>query len=267
MADFDFQRRFGGIARLYGRSGLHNFSKSHIAVIGIGGVGSWAVEALARSGIGAMTLYDLDHIAESNVNRQLPALNGEFGRAKVSAMAARVRLINPECRVEEIEAFVEADNTAMITQSRFDFVIDCIDSFRIKAALIAHCRRNKINIITVGGAGGQKDPTRIRVADLSRTEQDPLLSKTRKLLRREFGFSTNPKRRFDAPAVYSTEQQVYPTADGAVCLDKPTNLEGSLNCGGYGSAMTVTATFAMAAVSHVLSRLAEKGPRNLEQTN
>lgn len=262
MAEFDFKRRFGGIARLYGQPGLTNFSNRHIAVIGIGGVGSWAVEALARSGIGAMTLYDLDHIAESNVNRQLPALEGEFGRAKVSAMVDRVRLINPHCRVEGVETFIEADDTSMIIEGGFDFVIDCIDSFRIKAALIASCRRNKIDIITVGGAGGQKDPTQIRLGDLSRTKHDPLLSKTRKLLRREFGFSSNPKRRFAVPSVYSTEQQVYPTVEGAVCLDKPTAVEGSLNCGGYGSAMTVTATFAMAAVSHVLGKLAETGSGN-----
>ncbi len=258
MAEFDFKRRFGGIARLYGQAGLANFTSAHIAVIGIGGVGSWAVEALARSGVGAMTLYDLDHIAESNVNRQLPALDGEFGRAKVSAMAERVRLINPACRVVEVEAFIEADNTSIITQGGFDFVIDCIDSFRIKAVLIAQCRRNKIDIITVGGAGGQKDPTQVRLSDLSRTAHDPLLSKTRKLLRQEFGFSSNPKRRFSVPAIYSTEQQVYPTAEGAVCLDKPTAVEGSLNCGGYGSAMTVTATFAMAAVSQVLGSLAKR---------
>lgn len=261
MTQFDFNRRFGGIARLYGESALHRFRRVHIAVIGIGGVGSWAVEALARSGIGAMTLYDLDHIAESNVNRQLHALEDDFGRSKVAAMAERVRKINPECRLETVEAFIEVDNTGMVAQANFDFVIDCIDNFRIKAALIAACRRNKVPIITIGGAGGQKDPTRIRLADLSRTEQDPLLSKTRKLLRREFGFSSNPKRRFDIPAIYSTEQQVYPTAEGAVCLDRPTAIEGSLNCGGYGSAMTVTATFAMAAVSHVLGRLANSGTR------
>ena len=262
MADYDFQRRFGGIARLYGQSGLANFTSAHIAVIGIGGVGSWVVEALTRSGIGALTLYDLDHIAESNVNRQLPALDGEFGRAKVSAMAERVRLINPACQIEAVEAFIETDNTSLITEGGFDFVIDCIDSFRIKAAIIAQCRRHKLDIVTLGGAGGQKDPTRIRLADLSRTEQDPLLSKTRKLLRREFGFPTNPKRRFNVPSVYSTEQQVYPTAEGAVCMDKPTAVEGSLNCGGYGSAMTVTTTFAMAAVSHVLGKLAEKEPQS-----
>jgi tRNA A37 threonylcarbamoyladenosine dehydratase len=256
MTDFDFNRRFGGIARLYGQSGLAAFTRAHIAVIGIGGVGSWAVEALARSGIGALSLFDLDHIAESNANRQLPALEGEFGRAKVIAMAERVRLINPGCRITTFETFIEVDNTELITTGGFDFVIDCIDSFRIKAAMIAACRRNKIPIVTIGGAGGQVDPTRIRLADLSRTEHDPLLSKTRKLLRRKFGFSSNPKRRFDVPAVYSSEQQVYPTVEGAVCMDKPTAVEGSLNCGGYGSAMTVTASFAMAAVSQVLGRLA-----------
>lgn len=254
----DYERRFGGIARLYGQSGLERFSQAQVAVIGIGGVGSWVVEALARSGIGAITLYDLDHIAESNVNRQLHAVDGQFGMAKVTAMATRVHVINPLCRVEAVEAFVEAENVSLLSGAGFDFVIDCIDSFRIKAALIAACRRSKIPLITVGGAGGQTDPTRIRLTDLSRTEQDPLLSKTRKLLRREYGFSSNPKRRFDVPAVYSTEQQVYPTAEGAVCMDKPTALEGSLNCGGFGSAMTVTATFGMAAVSHLLKRLAEK---------
>ncbi|MDJ0807681.1 MAG: tRNA cyclic N6-threonylcarbamoyladenosine(37) synthase TcdA [Gammaproteobacteria bacterium] len=260
MLDFDFQRRFGGIARLYGDPALEKFAKAHIGIVGIGGVGSWAVEALTRSGIGALTLYDLDHIAESNVNRQLPALDGEFGRAKVKAMAARMRLINPTCRIDAVEAFIEADTLSWITERGFDFVIDCIDSFRIKAAMIAHCRRHKIAIITVGGAGGQQDPTRVRLADLSRTEQDPLLSKTRKLLRGDYGFTRNPKRRFDIPAVYSTEQQVYPTLSGAVCLDKPTAVEGSLNCGGYGSAMTVTATFGMVAVAHVLGRLARREP-------
>jgi len=260
MGDYiqvDYERRFGGLARLYGRKGLGRFGRTHVAVIGIGGVGSWVVEALARSGIGGLTLYDLDHIAESNVNRQLHAIEGQFGRAKVAAMAERVSAINPECRVQAIEAFVEADSLDQLTAAGFDYVVDCIDSFRVKAALIAACRKHRIRLITVGGAGGQTDPTKIRIADLSRTEHDPLLSKTRKLLRREFGFSSNPKRRFDVPAVYSTEQQVYPTADGAICMDRPTAVEGSLNCGGFGSAMTVTATFGMAAVSHVLKKVAQ----------
>ncbi len=254
----DFERRFGGIARLYGRSGLERFRAAHIAVIGIGGVGSWVVEALARSGIGAISLFDLDHIAESNVNRQLPALEGQFGMLKVSAMALRVHAINPLCRVEAVEAFIEADNLGLVTGVGFDYLIDCIDSFRIKAALIAGCRRAKTRLITVGGAGGQTDPTRIRLADLSRTEQDPLLSKTRKLLRRDYGFPANSKRRFEVPAVYSTEQPIFPTAEGGVCLDRPTAMEGSLNCGGFGSVMTVTASFGMVAVAHVLKKLVEK---------
>ncbi len=253
----DAQRRFGGIARLYGQQGLQRFQAARVAVIGIGGVGSWAVEALARSGIGGIALYGLDHIAESNVNRQLHALEGNFGMAKVVAMAQRVAAINPECRVTPVEAFIEAENLAALTQGGFDYVVDCIDSFRIKAALIAACRRSKLPVITVGGAGGQIDPTRIRLADLSRSEQDPLLSRTRKLLRREYGFPSNPKRRFEVPCVYSTEQQRYPDADGMVCLDRPTAIESSLNCGGYGSAMTVTASFGLVAVSHLLRRLAE----------
>ncbi len=252
----DYQRRFGGIARLYGQPGLERFRAARVAVIGIGGVGSWAVEALARSGIGALTLYDLDHIAESNVNRQLHALEGAFGQAKVQAMRERVLAINPGCRVEAVEAFIEAENLSEVTAGEFDYVIDCIDSFRIKAALIAGCRRHKRPVITVGGAGGQTDPTLIRLADLSRSEQDPLLSRTRKLLRREYGFPANPKRRFEVPCVYSLEQQVYPDPQGTVCLDRPAAIESSLNCGGYGSAMTVTASFALVAVSHVLKRLA-----------
>jgi tRNA threonylcarbamoyladenosine dehydratase len=258
--EVDSQRRFGGIARLYGGQGLERFDQAHVAVIGVGGVGSWAVEALARSGIGALTLFDLDHIAESNVNRQLPALEGEFGKAKVVAMSERVLAINPACRVTPVEAFIEPDTLQPVVEGGFSYVVDCIDNFRAKAALIAACRRHKLPIITVGGAGGQTDPTKIMLADLSRSEQDPLLSKTRKLLRREYGFPTNPKRRFDVPCVYSIEQQVYPGPEGEVCPDRPTAIESSLNCGGYGSAMTVTATFGLVAVSHVLSKIAGKQP-------
>lgn len=253
----DHSRRFGGIARLYGKQALTRFTAARVAVLGIGGVGSWAVEALARSGIGALTLFDLDHIAESNVNRQLHAMDGTFGMAKVKAMQERVLAINPLCRVTSVEAHIEAENLDPVIDGGFDHVVDCIDSFRIKAALIATCRRQKRSVITVGGAGGQIDPTRVRLADLSRSEQDPLLSKTRKLLRREYGFPVNPKRRFHVPCVYSTEQQVYPDPEGGeVCLERPQEMDSSLNCGGYGSAMTVTATFGLVAVSYVLKRIA-----------
>ncbi len=253
----DSERRFGAIARLYGRQALQRFYRAHIAVIGVGGVGSWAVEALARSAIGAITMYDLDHVAESNVNRQLPALEGNFGKAKVAVLAQRVLAINPDCRVNAIEQFVEAESLTELSAAGFDYVIDCIDNYRTKAALIAFCRRNRISVITVGGAGGQSDPTRIQLADLSRSEQDPLLSKCRKLLRREYNFPSNSKRRFDVPCVYSTEQQRYPDGDGSVCLQRSSDLDSSLNCGGYGSVMSVTASFGLVAVSHVLKRLSQ----------
>lgn len=253
----DYQRRFGGIARLYGQQALAAFAGARVCVIGVGGVGSWAVEALARSAIGQIDLIDLDHVAESNINRQLPALESNLGKAKVRALAERVAEINPECAVTCIEEFVTLDNLTELIDGRFDWVIDCIDNFRVKAALIAHGRRNKIKLITVGGAGGQIDPSRIRVSDLSRTEQDPLLAKCRRQLRKAYGFPDNPRRRFDIPAVWSDEPLRMPTAcelrgDG----DQPNS---SLNCGGFGSAMPVTATFGLLAVAHVLRKLAEKG--------
>jgi tRNA A37 threonylcarbamoyladenosine dehydratase len=248
----DHERRFSGISRLYGSNGLRNFSSSHVIVVGIGGVGSWAVEALARSGVGQLTLYDLDHVAESNVNRQLPALEEEFGRPKVSVMAERIDGINPQCRVVAVEDFIHQENLSQLVEAGADFILDCVDSYRIKAAMIATCRRNRLPIITLGGAGGQTDPTRVRIADLSRTEQDPLLSKTRKLLRREYGFPSNPKRRFEVPAVYSNEQQRNPTLASTNRLAAG---DGSLNCAGYGSVMTVTASFGLAAVAYVLDKL------------
>lgn len=254
----DYERRFGGIARLYGRAGLEHFAAAHVAVIGVGGVGSWVVEALARSGVGALTLIDLDHVAESNVNRQLHAVEGQFGRAKVDAMADRVYAINPECRVVTHDVFISVDNLQQLLDSELDFVVDCIDAFRTKAALIAYCRRLRIRLLTVGGAGGQIDPLKIRLADLYRTQHDPLLAKTRKLLRKEYGFPSNPKRRFDIACVYSDEQPRYPDAEGGVCSVKPEGggTVGGLHCGGFGSVMSVTAGFAMVATAYVLKRLA-----------
>ncbi|MEW8505411.1 MAG: tRNA cyclic N6-threonylcarbamoyladenosine(37) synthase TcdA [Candidatus Thiodiazotropha sp.] len=255
MPVVDNERRFSGIARLYGDKELARFERAHVAVIGVGGVGSWAVEALARSGIGKLTLYDMDHVAESNVNRQLHAHEGNFGKSKVLALKQRVLAINPGCQVNALEQFIEIETVQMIAEEDFDYVIDCIDSYRNKAALIAFCRRNKIPLVTVGGAGGQSDPTKIQLADLSRSEQDPLLSKCRKLLRKEYAFPSNSKRRFDVPCVYSKEQQRYPGAEGSVCQERPEAIESTLNCGGYGSVMTVTACFGLVAVSHVLKRL------------
>lgn len=255
-AGADPERRFGGIARLYGRAALARFRSAHVCVLGIGGVGSWAAEALARSAIGEITLVDLDHVAESNINRQLPALTATLGRAKVEVMRARIVEINPDCRVHAVEDFVTVDNLATLLAGPFDYIIDCIDGFRTKARLIAHCRRNRQRVITVGGAGGQTDPTRIRVSDLSRTEHDALFSKTRKLLRTEYGFPKNSRRRFDVPCVYSLENPVFPAADGSVSPARPDHAIGGLTCaGGLGSVMTVTAAFGLTAAAHVLKRL------------
>jgi len=254
----DPARRFGGIARLYGARALLRFRDAHVCVLGIGGVGSWAAEALARSGIGQLTLIDLDHVAESNINRQLPALTGTLGCAKVQVMRERIHGINPDCTVNAIEDFITVDNLTTLLGPQMDYIIDCIDGFRMKARLVAHCRRNRLRVITVGGAGGQLDPTRIRVADLSRTEHDALFSKTRKLLRNDYGFPKNPRRRFDVPCVYSLENPVFPAADGGVSPARPDHRgSGGLSCaGGLGSVMAVTAAFGLAAAAHVLKKLA-----------
>jgi tRNA A37 threonylcarbamoyladenosine dehydratase len=254
----DLERRFAGVVKLYGALAFQRFQQAHVAVIGLGGVGSWVVEALARSAIGEITLIDLDNIAESNVNRQIHALSGEFGKAKVEAMAERARLINPACPVHMIEDFVTPDNLKETLNNNLTYIFDCIDNFRTKAALIAYCRRNKIKIITVGGAGGLTDPQRIRVADLSRTEQDSLLARTRKLLRAEYGFPRNLKRRFEVPCVYSDEQVRYLAADGETCFQNPeTQTASGLNCAsGLGSSVAVTASFGLAATAYVLNKLA-----------
>lgn len=250
--------RFGGIARLYGQSALKRFLNSHVAVIGLGGVGSWAAESLVRSGIGTLTLFDLDEICVSNINRQIHALNGTVGQAKVNALKARFEEIHPECRVNAELQFITAKNLEQIDQ-RFDYVIDAIDSVKAKMALLAHCQRRKIKIITAGGAGGLQDPREIQTADLSRTFHDPLLAKVRKGLRQDFNFPTNPKRRFGIEAVFSAEQPHFPMPDGEVCRSKPGS--GSeplkLDCAsGYGACTAVTASFGLVASARVLQKLA-----------
>jgi len=241
-------RRFSGIARLYGEDGLHRFQQSKVCIIGVGGVGSWAAEALVRSGIGSLVLIDLDHVAESNINRQLQALDDTLGKAKVVALKERFLQINPDCKITCIEEFVSVENVAELVSTDFDFVLDCIDSHRIKAAVISRCRNNKIKIVTAGGAGGQIDPSQVKVSDLRQTEHDPLLAKTRRLLRKQYGFSSNPKRRFGVAAVWSTE---------AIAVGDAANAStgGGLNCAGLGSAMPVTANFGLLAASHVLKQL------------
>jgi tRNA A37 threonylcarbamoyladenosine dehydratase len=273
MEAADRPRRFGGVARLYGAAALDAFERAHVAVIGIGGVGSWVAEALARSAIGQLTLVDLDHVAESNTNRQIHALDGNYGKAKVGAMAERVRLIDPLCRVVEVEEFVESANFDAVLGGGFDYVIDAIDSVRTKTALIAWCAQRGQPLITVGGAGGQLDPTRIRIDDLAQTIQDPLLSKVRSRLRKEHGFARGAKARFKVPAVYSDEPLIYP-AIAARDIDETEDLESSaartdgpmgLNCAGFGSSVCVTASFGFAAAAHVLRALANAASAPIPQ--
>jgi tRNA threonylcarbamoyladenosine dehydratase len=266
----DRARRFGGVARLYGPAALAAFERSHVAVIGIGGVGSWAVEALARSALGRLTLIDLDNVAESNTNRQVHALDGNFGMAKVTAMAQRIHLIDPSCRVDVVEDFVEPANFDAVLGGGFDFIIDAIDSVRTKTALIAWCVARGQRLITVGGAGGQFDPTRIRIDDLALTIQDPLLSKVRGQLRKLHGFPRGPKAKFKVSAVYSDEPLMYPDASVGDTGGEADRMEGAsenptltagpvgLNCAGFGSSVCVTASFGFAAVAHVLRDIARR---------
>ncbi|VXC37532.1 conserved hypothetical protein [Burkholderia sp. 8Y] len=262
----DRERRFGGIARLYGPSALAAFQCAHVAVIGIGGVGSWVAEALARSAVGTLTLIDLDNVAESNTNRQIHALDGNYGKAKVTAMAERIALIDPACDVRQIEDFVEPGNFDATLGGGFDFVVDAIDSVRTKTALIAWCVARKQPLITVGGAGGQLDPTRIRIDDLALTIQDPLLSKVRGQLRKRHGFARGPKARFKVSAVYSDEPLIYPESpacdisQGAEHLETASGYAGpvGLNCAGFGSSVCVTASFGFAAAAFVLRELAKR---------
>jgi len=257
----DFERRFGGIARLYGESALTSFKQAHVCVIGVGGVGSWAVEGLARSAIGKITMIDLDHLSESNVNRQLHALTDTLGKSKVNALAERIAQINPYCVVTRVEEFIDPDNVAtLIPVGQFDYVIDAIDNTRAKTALVVHCRANHIPLVTIGSAGGQVDPTRIAVCDLSRTEQEPLLARVRKRLRRLHGFPRGTKNKFGIDAVYSTEPVRHPEL---CATDDETNSEtneglNGLNCAGYGSAVVVTASFGFVAAGLVLRKLAEQ---------
>lgn len=254
----DPQRRFGGVARLYGAAAAARFRAAHVCVIGLGGVGSWAAEALARSAVGRVTLIDMDHIAESNVNRQIHALGDEFGKSKIAAMAARMRAINPVCRVTEIDDFITPENVAALIDRGYDYVIDCIDGARAKAALIAHCRARGMPLVTVGSAGGQTDPTRIQVRDLARTEQEPLLAKVRKRLRQEYGFPRKLRARFGIEAVFSDEPLRYPEAPACDLPGAAAALAG-LNCAGFGSSVCVTAAFGFVAASRALAHLAAGG--------
>lgn len=245
----DHARRFGGVARLYGEEGAQRLRQAHVCIVGIGGVGSWSAEALARTGVGRITAVDLDMVAESNTNRQIHALGDIYGKAKVTAMAERILEINPACQVNCIEDFVTAENVAEILNQEFTVVIDAIDQMRAKAAMVAFCCRKKLPVIVAGAAGGQLDPTQIRVADLSQTIQDPLLARLRSILRRDYGFPRDGKKKFGVSAVFSTEPLRYPGKETS--CDSERGPEG-LNCAGFGSSVCVTAVFGMAAAAQAI---------------
>lgn len=251
MSSIDLHRRFGGLERLYGAGALARLQAASVCVIGLGGVGSWAAEALARSGVGRLTLIDLDHIALSNLNRQAHALEHTLGAAKVQAMAARLVEINPALHIDTVEAFIDADNVASLVLET-DLVLDAIDQVPAKAALLALCRRRGQFAVTTGGAGGRQDPTRIRVADLARVAHDPLAASLRARLRKEHDFPRGDapagQREFGVPCVYSDEPMQRPAE---LCAGEA----GALSCAGYGSSMCVTAAFGCAAAAQVIAQI------------
>ena len=249
MTDFsendEYDRRFAGVAKVYGETAFSHYERSHVMVIGIGGVGSWAVEALARSGIGELTLVDMDVIAASNINRQLPAISSTLGQEKIAVMAERCRQINPRIKINLIDDYLTPENMLELLAGKPDVILDCIDDVKAKFALMLHCRFNKIQLIVSGGAGGKLDPLKIRVADLSKTEQDPMLAKLRSQLRGK-GICKKPKEKFGITCVYSEDN---PFSNAEVCPS------AGLRCGGYGSAVVVTSSFAMIAAAEVFKKL------------
>jgi len=251
-----YERRFQGTRTLYGTTAVTTFADAHVYVIGVGGVGSWAAEALARTAVGTITLIDLDVLVASNVNRQLPALDSTFGESKIAAMATRIREINPKVTLNLIDDFLTVENVATLLPSRDEakaaiaqgkpmVILDCVDDMNAKLAIALHCRFNKLKLVCAGGAGGKIDPSQIRVSDLRDSYQDPLLAKLRNKLRHEKGINSTLKEKFGIKCVYSTEP---PRVD-------KTCQAGGLQCGGYGSAVVVTSVVAMIMVSEALQLL------------
>lgn len=261
------EERFGSLARVFGSEELQKLHDAHICVTGIGGVGSWAVEALARSGIGRLTLIDGDEISRSNMNRQCHTLESTIGQMKTRVMKQRVLDINPDCVCQTYEQYLNDDNIFALLKPAdsphalpvYDCVIDAIDRIKYKALMIYFCKRNKLPVVTTGGAGGLIDPTKIEVKDLSRTWNDPLAASVRLALRQQYNFTRNLKRSFGVPCVYSTEQQRYPDKAGNVGHRKPGVAGLSLDCSfGYGSVVSVTATFGFVAAAKAIELVLKK---------
>ena len=257
MEEADLQRRFGGLERLYGVQGAARIRAAHVVVVGIGGVGSWTAEALARSGVSRLTLIDMDHVAESNINRQIHALTSTVGQAKIEAMRDRIAQINPACQVDCIDDFVEPENWLQLLPSGADAVIDACDQVKAKAEMAAHARKTKQCFISVGAAGGKRMAHLVDISDLSATTHDPLLSQLRYRLRKQYGAPKDGKR-MGVMCVFSKEAVAPPDASCSI-----EGGDGTLNCHGYGSVVAVTATFGQCAAGWVLDQLARaNGPQS-----
>lgn len=254
-----FRTRFGGIQRLYGLTDSERLRGAHVCIVGIGGVGSWTAEAIARSGIETITLIDMDDICITNTNRQIQALTGTVGKAKIDVMRERIEAINPHCQVHTILDFLTAETMADYLCDAFDVVVDCIDHVSAKAAIIAACKKQKIALITVGGAGGQIDPTKILVADLAKSFNDPLLAQVKTRLRRDYRFPKGEKSKFGIECVFSSEQLKYPQVDGSVCATKAQMTEGEsmrLDCNaGFGASVMVTGSFGFFAAARAVNKI------------
>lgn len=255
----DEQRRFGGLTRLFGPEAFAALQRAHVAIVGIGGVGSWVAEALARQGVGALTLIDLDHIAESNINRQVHALSETLGQAKVSAMALRIQSINPSCSVTQIDDFLTPENVAQVLPEALNVVIDCTDQMRAKVAMVLQARTRQQALIVCGGAGGKTDLLAMRAGDLSEATHDALLARLRNTLRKQHGFARA------STEAGKLRKRVPKMGVRVLWIDQPTILPDAwqaganglqgLSCAGYGSSVTVTASMGLAAASEAVNKI------------
>lgn len=242
------KEQFGGIERLYETAGLARIQQAHVAIIGVGGVGCWAAEMLARAGVGQLTLIDADEVCVTNINRQVHALNSSVGRAKVLVMAERIKDINSDCEVHAIEQFYMDSTADELLNNKYSYVIDAIDSVKHKVALLADCKKRQLSVVTTGGAGGKKDPTRLKQTDLAQTQGDRLLKKVRYQLRRHYDFKDVKK--FGIQAIYSDEEMKLPFCE----VDEKKSFR--LDCDtGYGTSPTVISCFGILAADAVISAL------------